>query len=493
MATVNFPLSRIEGGGELVRIDEGPLRLMGGRYRNFEHLLTGRPAQEAVYLVQQISADSGIAHALAFLSAWEAAGKIEVSKNGRTARLLLELLSILHGNLRHFYLQVLPDYLPPESLASYAGRHPEVLRMKSGLRQVPRTHWLHHQFPAPLSAADSDLLWEHLTEAHRVMEMIRRMIAILGGKFPVIMSLVPGGLSLSLKTPDLLNLWANLKACSGFLETTPFEDGALLVSRWPELKSLGQTADDYLSVGSGADASDTDGALFPSGILISDKLEPYNSVVTESLRRSYYRIPTRLPEQGGVPQAQPDKKDAYSWIKAPRFQGRPLETGSLARLLISDLSGGKVFSPNMAQALRRVLGAKRLRSGGVAGRMMGRLVEMSVIAEKIGDLIELLESSQPMLHPTPRDAPISGEARGYSEAPAGAVHHRVILEKGRISHLDIISPSTWNGTPVDEKNQAGPIEMAINKEKFNLAENRDRLSLSRIVHSFAFSLNDAIH
>ncbi|MEE8434622.1 MAG: nickel-dependent hydrogenase large subunit, partial [bacterium] len=83
--------------------------------------------------------------------------------------------------------------------------------------------------------------------------------------------------------------------------------------------------------------------------------------------------------------------------------------------------------------------------------------------------------------------------RCYAEGPAGAIQHRLILENGRIAHLSIISSSTWNGAPSDERNQTGPIEMALKKGDFDLNRISDQLPMSRVVHSFAFSMSDAVH
>lgn len=493
MASQRLRISRIEGGMGLERTDTGAIRIHGGAPRIFERILLRKDPRDAVFLTQQISADSGISHALAFLNAWESAGKISPPGNAKTLREILHLLSMLHAHLRQFYMQALPDYLPPGSLAGYGGTHPALLKLKAGLAKKPASHWTNTLFPVPLTPKETDLLWEHVVRGQEVMGVLGRMIALIGGKFPVVMSLVPGGMSCSLGPSRLLALRDYLESAYPFLDRVPFSDGKLLAARWPELNRLGRTSDGFLSVGSGEDTMVVESALFPSGILISEKLEPFAPEITESIHRAFYRIPGRSSPGGLVPLPFPDKAGAYSWIKAPRFQNRSLETGALARFLISDMSGGKVWPPRLLQSLRSILGRGIQSWGGVAGRMMTRLAELRIMADRVNTLIGQLEPEQPLFDPAQNVESINGEGRGYAEGPAGAIQHRLILENGRIAHLGIISSSTWNGTPSDERNQTGPIEMALKNGDFDLERISDQLSMSRIVHSFAFSMSDAVH
>ena len=493
MASQRFRISRIEGGMELERTDGGATRIRGGAPRIFERMLLRKHPQDAVFLTQQISADSGISHAMAFLKAWEAAGKISLPSNAETLREILHLLSVLHAHLRQFYQKTLPDYLPPGSLAKYGGTHPILLKMKAGLSKAPASHWTNNLFNVPLTPGETEQLWEHVAWAQQVMGVLGRMIALIGGKFPVVMSLVPGGMSCSLGPSHLLMLWDYLESVYGFLDGVPFQDGELLVARWPELTTLGRASDSFLSVGSGEDATAVESALFPSGILIAEKLDPFTPEITESIHRAFYRIPHRPSPDGLVPLPFADKAGAYSWIKAPRFQGHTLETGSLARFMISDMSGGKIWPPRLLRSLRSILGRGIQRWGGVAGRMMTRMAEVRMLAGRVKTLIGQLDPDLPLFQPGQNADSVSGEGRGYAEGPAGAIQHRLILEKGRIAHLSIIASSAWNGTPSDERNQTGPIEMALEKGDFDLNRVSDQLSMSRVVHSFAFSMSDAVH
>lgn len=493
MAAAGFRLARLEGGVSLAQDDEGHLRLQGGPPRYFERLLLGRPVQDAVYLTQQISADSGVSHALAALAAWEDAGSLPVAENGIALRELLHACSLLHAHLRQFYYQALPDYLPFASLSAYDGSFPELLRMQQGIAGKDAGHWTQQRFEHPFAAQELGRLWEHRVQALRALEQMQRMMALVGGKFPMVMSLVPGGVNLSLSEAAVLRLRALLGTVRAHLEGMVPGDGLLLLQRYPELKTIGRGSADYLCAGSGKEASAVEGAMFPSGVLLGGGLEPFAAVATESIHSAHYRIPDQAAAQGALTVPAPEKPGAYSWIKAPRYYQRPMETGSIARLVITNLSGAHIGSPDFADQLELLLGVPLADGNTVGGRILARLGEMQGLMERAETLLDKLDPAHPTVAPEGEPFAVSGEGLGLVEAPAGALQHRMVLEKGRIVHYDIVSPSTWNGSPLDERGETGSLETALNRSAYDLSLPAHERTLSRIVHSFAFSMTDAVH
>lgn len=492
MAAGAFRVPRVEGGVSLEADGAGRLRLRGDPTRDFERRLLNRSPLDAVFMVQQISADGGVSHALASVSAWEAAAGMPVSENGRVLREILHALSIIHAHLRQFYLQALPDYLPPATLSRYQGRNPAVLRIKPGPESAWQGDWRGHDFSVPLTPEETDLLWEHRVQGLRVMGVLRRMIALVGGKFPVVMSFVPGGISTPLNLPDLFAMRNLLAEVGSFIRTVPIQDGLLLLERFRDLGVLGAGVSDFLSVGSEPDATAAEGAIFPSGVWISNKLEPFGPSITESLHEAYYGIPLHSAGGGGVAGILPGKVGAYSWIKAPRYLERPMETGPLARLLIAYLSGGRMWRANLVESLETALGQSLRQAGSVGGRMLARLAELEALADRVDSLLDQVDPAHPMVNTEGKPLVASGEGRGMVESAGGALLHTLILKEGRIVHYDILSPSTWNGSSPDERGEQGPLETALNQRDLDMSFPEDRLSASRIVHSFAFSMSDAV-
>lgn len=486
-------LARVEGGLTLVQDDEGRLRVPGLAPQGYEQRLRGRSPQDAVYLTQQLSADGGLSHALAALMAWEQAGGVVVAENGRLLREFMHAVSLMHAHVRHFYVNELPDYLPWASLEGYGGRRAEVRHLQGGLEERPAGDWTRQGFEHPFEDAERDALWEHRTAAMKHLGVLQRMLALLGGKYPMTMSLVPGGVNVDITAHTLLRLRGYLAEVRAFLEREMLADGLLIVRRYPSTRGLGRGVPDFLCTGSGEDEAALESALFPSGILLADRLEPYAAVATESLQHARYVIPPQGGPPGTVAMPAADKDGAYSWVKAPSYQGRPMEAGAYARLVITYLSGARMAHPEFVDDLEELLDGSIRRSNTVAGRLLARLAELGTLVQRAETLLDQVDPAHPTVIADRQAFAVSGEGLGLLESPAGALEHRMLLEGGRIVHCDIVSGSTWNGAPMDERGQAGSLETALNHTPSDLADPAQQRVLARIVHSFAFSTTDAVH
>jgi hydrogenase large subunit len=80
---------------------------------------------------------------------------------------------------------------------------------------------------------------------------------------------------------------------------------------------------------------------------------------------------------------------------------------------------------------------------------------------------------------------------GLFEAPRGALGHWLTIANGVIERYQVISPTTWNGSPRDEQAQAGPLEKAL--EGVTVKDKDDPIEVLRIVHSFDPCLQCAVH
>ncbi|MDH4246490.1 MAG: nickel-dependent hydrogenase large subunit [Deltaproteobacteria bacterium] len=486
------PLNRVEGGCSLSATSDG-IRLQGPPPRLFEHRLVGRTALEAVFLTQQISADMSISHALAAVNAWEMIARINVAENGRVLREFLHALSIIHAHLRNFYLVTLPDYLPPGTLADYTGGDSEVKRISAEVRQKPPQHWSRHMFPHPFSPSEVNRLWEQSLHAPRYLSLLQRMMALLGGKFPQVMCMVPGGVTLNLTEALLIKMRVWMVEMRHFIGKGLMEDGLLVVNRYPHIKTLGRGVRDFLSVGSGEDDAVFESSIFPSGIYTGGRLERFTPVGTESIVTAFYRLAQPPPSKGPVLLPDPEKRGAYSWIKAPRHQGQPMECGPFARMIIAYLSGARIADPTLVETLQRETGLPLNEGNTTGGRLLARLAETTELFARCGVLLDQLDPAQPTILHELNPHKATGEALGHVEGPAGSVRHHVTLEKGQVLYYDIYSASTWNGSSRDENGRMGSLESALNAKPLDPAKPEDLRDLARIARSFAFSMSDATH
>ncbi|MEE8395867.1 MAG: nickel-dependent hydrogenase large subunit, partial [bacterium] len=264
------------------------------------------------------------------------------------------------------------------------------------------------------------------------------------------------------------------------------------VQSFPQLKTLGVGGEDFLCAGTLGDETGPDASLFPKGVWLEKALETLQPQVSESIHRSFYRVPLSKPRRGNVVELAPGKAGAYSWIKSPRYLGNAMEVGPVARLVIAGMAGSRSHTAQVAELLNKRLGLSLAQANSAGGRILATLGELGPLFRWCGKILDDLKPGEPSAAPGAGGA-VTGQGLGAVEGPAGAVMHHVVVERGRITHYDIISPSTWNGGPRDLDNQPSGVELALSRKPPRLSTAKGRLAASRIVHSFYFSARDAVH
>jgi len=168
--------------------------------------------------------------------------------------------------------------------------------------------------------------------------------------------------------------------------------------------------------------------------------------IVEHVKYSWYD-----PHEGGVHPFEgetdpaPEREEAYSWAKAPRYAGQPAEAGPLARM-VNDRDG-------------LVLDLMNRHGPSAFVREMARLHEVMRLLRQIAVWLGELDPDEPFCAATPR----LGSARGAGvvEAPRGILGHWVRTEEGRIRNYQIITPTGWNLSPRDSQDNPGPLEAAL--------------------------------
>jgi len=77
--------------------------------------------------------------------------------------------------------------------------------------------------------------------------------------------------------------------------------------------------------------------------------------------------------------------------------------------------------------------------------------------------------------------PIEGKGEGLTDAPRGALGHWIRVKEKRIARYQVVSPTTWNASPRDERGVPGPIEQALQGTR---VQGDGILEAGRIVRSF---------
>jgi hydrogenase large subunit len=237
---------------------------------------------------------------------------------------------------------------------------------------------------------------------------------------------------------------------------------------------------------------------------ISSFDDPYfRDNVAESIAHSWYDGDwSRHPwEEDTVPAyGEFDHQGKYSWVKAPRFDGKPMQVGPLSQVMVGLAAGHEPtvrWGTWMLNTAGSIAGAKLgpavLHS--TLGRHAARAIRCAVMAElalKHWDLLVANIASGDTDIFTPWEYP-SGTQQGFGfhEAPRGVLSHWVVVEDGKIKNYQCVVPSTWNAGPRDGDGQMGPYEASLVGNP--VADPERPLEVLRTVHSFDPCLACAIH
>jgi hydrogenase large subunit len=298
------------------------------------------------------------------------------------------------------------------------------------------------------------------------------MAAVFAGRQPHSPAFVPGGFT-NVPTADQVAEFR--KYCgiiADFIRNVYRPDVDFVAAQYPEYGQLGRGYGNLLTFGGFALDAAGKGLLFAPGRLTGEgsEIQPANlDAITEQVACSWYdNGSTALHPANGVTQAAYPKEGAYSWLKAPRHEGQPYETGPLARMAI----GG------------------HYRKGiSVLDRHQARVVESLKIVEALPGWLDEIKPGEAVY--SQYTIPAEAQAAGLTEAPRGALGHWLTIRQGKIAHYQVITPTCWNGSPRDDRQKPGPMEKALVGTP--VADTKQPVEVLRVVHSFDPCLACAVH
>ncbi len=171
-----------------------------------------------------------------------------------------------------------------------------------------------------------------------------------------------------------------------------------------------------------------------------------------------------------------DESAKYSWVKAPRFKGSPMEVGPLARYVIGYAQGKPEFKEPVEKVLTD-LGLPVAALFTTLGRTAARGLECSWAAHKMrqycDELFANIKAGDTACANVdkwePKTWPKQARGHGFVEAPRGALGHWIVIENEKIANYQCIVPTTWNATPRDAQGQIGAYEASLLDTKMEVA------------------------
>ncbi|MBA3010184.1 MAG: nickel-dependent hydrogenase large subunit [Proteobacteria bacterium] len=522
------PITRIEGHLRIeVEIENGRVKdawTSGQMFRGIEMMLQGRDPRDAHHFVQRSCGVCTYIHALSSVRAVEDACKIEIPENARIIRNLLHGAQYQHDHIVHFYhLHALDwvdivsglsaDPVKTAKLSENVSGRPQTADyfrevqaklstfVNSGqLGPFNNAYWGHSAYKLP---AEANLMASsHYLEAIKLQAKAARMHAIFGGKNPHPQSLVVGGVTcVGDLTPERIDeftgIWKETKA---FVDEVYIPDILAVASFYKDWAAIGGNNKTYLCYGDFPQQGINDDLLMPGGVLMGD-LNPIpvdTNRITEDVTRAWYeRGEAKHPYEGETKPIQGEvtynTNDQYSWMKAPRYDGKSAEVGPLARNLVAYTSGQKEVKVLVDHVLKTLgVGVDALFS--TLGRTAARGIETVVVGNAMGGWIDTLKSnisSGDKKTYQPWEMPDKARGFGLNDVPRGALGHWINIEGGKIKNYQYVVPSTWNLGPSDGKNQKGPVENSLIGTP--IADPKQPLEILRTVHSYDPCIACAVH
>jgi hydrogenase large subunit len=537
------PITRIEGHLRIdVEVDNDKVTKAWSSaqmWRGIETILKGRDPQDAWAFAQRFCGVCTTVHAMASIRAVEHALKVEVPLNAQLVRNIMMAQHSVQDHVVHFYHLSALDWVDlvsalkadpaktaqiAHSLSDWPGNSPTEFKavqerltrfVESGqLGIFASGYWGH---PAMKLPPEVNLLAvTHYLNALDFQRKAAQAVAVLGGKNPHVQNLVVGGVATAISPDEMaaLNLErlalmrALMEETRRFVHHVYYPDLLAIAGAYKEWFDYGAGVINYLAVPDFPE--DTQGTRFAlaGGLITGADLEKMRPVkdhrddylignIRESAACSWYRSPEAAHPWGGLTEpAYTDFQPAgkYSWCKAPRLAGEPVQVGPLAQILVN-YAAGNTRVRGLVDAASQRLDITLKDYHSTMGRMLARGMRACILAdlslEYLDKLIANLASGdKAYANPTPIPG---GEFQGvgFHEAPRGSLSHWIVIKDKKIANYQAVVPSTWNASPRDENGRVGPYEASLTGQ--TIAQADKPLEVLRTIHSFDPCIACAVH
>lgn len=502
------PVTRIEGHLRIdVEVDGGEVTKAwssGQMYRGLENILKGRDPRDAWLFVQRICGVCTTVHALASVRSVENALGLEIPLNAQLVRNMVQSIHCLHDHIVHFYALSALDWVDvvsaldadpvatarlADSLSDWHGNSPKRFAavkekvkglVASGqLGPFANAYWGHAAMKLPPEA--NLMAVSHYLEALDYQRKATQALAIIGGKNPHVQNLSVGGVTTNLFAENetavtmerLYYIKQLVEEVRDFIKMVYMVDVVAVGALYKDWLPYGPGVVNYLAAPDMfLDAAGTKSDL-PGGTVFDGDLSTVKPIVglndsyfkenvQESVSKAWYEGDwSKHPWEESTDPKYTDFEDdgKYTWLKAPRFQGKPMQVGPLAQMVVGYAQGHERSVKAVDSFLSSVSSVAGVQVGpeilhGTIGRHAARAVRAGIMAdlclEHWDKLVNNLATGDYEIFNPPVFP--KGEQRGVGvhEAPRGLLSHWIVIQDGKIKNYQCVVPSTWNAGPRDK-------------------------------------------
>jgi F420-non-reducing hydrogenase large subunit len=437
MATLSFPLSRIEGHASVeIEVRNGKVistRFQAEELRGFNYLVQGVPAEQIPVIVPRICGVCSTAHHVASVKALEDAYGITPPPLAQKVRSLLLLGQMLQNQATSLFIFTMPDRLGVDSL-----------------------------FHVTEEEASRETQFNIARRALQVRKLGTELITLAGGQFIHPIKAVVGGVSSGIATEPAVVMGQKLQsmlplACELF--DFYWEMSIKMKERigtWGDdapanyITSIGTQCPDYNS----------------QEIRVMDMAGKCCEIFSPHAFRDHLTF----------------EETDYSFAGRTSYRGQVMRANSLARANMTERMG----TPSADQYLKYVFETFGRPAHPILLFDLCRGVELVYCIERaIEMLVEPLDQGDAAIPYTPRD----GEGYGLVEAPRGPLIHHYIIENNKITSGEFIIPTVHNMLAIERALRVAA-ERYITPENVNLELEK---AVGRVVRAFDPCIACATH
>lgn len=524
------PVTRIEGHYRVeVEVENGYIKNVwtsAQLFRGLEIILKGRDPRDAHHFTQRSCGVCTNVHAVASVRCVDDAVKVTIPENATVLRNLVLAQQFLHDHIVHFYhlhaldwvdvtsalgadpvkaAKIANDISPRKTTAADLKAVQDKLKafVASGqLGIFTNAYFLGGHDAYYLPPEVNLIATAHYLEALRLQIKAARAMAVFGGKNPHTQFMVVGGVTCyDALRPERIEEFRQLfRETKKFIEEVYIPDLLAVASYYKDWASIGGTTN-FLSCGEfPTDEYDLNSRFLPPGVIMNRDLAnplPFDQQkIVEHVAHSWYKGTDALHPWQGVTEPQYtslDDKDRYSWFKAPRYDGKAVEVGPLAQVLVAYSKGHPEFKAAVDLVLGK-LGVGPAALFSTLGRTAARGIQTLVIAQKMEVWIDQLAANVAAgKTDIYKDWQMPDEAYGvgWADVPRGALSHWIHIKGGKIENFQLVVPSTWNLGPRCANNQLSAVEEALMGTP--IADPKRPVEILRTVHSYDPCIACGVH
>jgi hydrogenase large subunit len=549
------PITRIEGHLRIEAQMDGDTISQayssGTMVRGIEIILRGRDPRDAWAFAQRICGVCTLVHGIAAVRAVEDALQYKIPPNAQLIRNLMIAAQYVHDHVMHFYHLHALDWVDvvsalqadpaataklAQSISSYPRSSPGYFSdVKKKLKDFveggqlgifAKAYWGHPAYRLPPEA--NLMAVAHYLDALAWQRDVAKLHAIFGGKNPhpnFLVGGVPCPIDLNsdsaINAERLAQVQEIINQMRTFVDLVYVPDTLAIASFYKDWGGQGEGVGNFLTYGDFPEKGmdDPSSYLIPAGVILNRDLSTIYPLdlnagdqIQEFVSHSWYDYKagkakglhpydgeTALNYTGPTPPyEQLDVEQSYSWLKSPRWQGKAVEVGPLARVLMLYAKGHPQTKELVGMTLSKLdVPVQALFS--TLGRTAARTLETKIIADTMQTwynhlIANIRGGDTKTFNDTlwePSTWPKRAKGVGHMEAPRGGLAHWIVIEDGKIANYQAVVPSTWNAGPRDFTGQAGPYEAALAGHK--LHDPKQPIEILRTIHSFDPCIACAVH